>query len=367
MNSPFHIDPSGRPVIVANSGGKTSGLNLFKHLEANGGRLPQNARAVFTNTGWERNETLDFLSEQERRWGVEVVMLEFEWREAATEELREMERRALDADKRLARLRRTATVAFALKNKLPPPGRLFQPYDAESLKSEAVGRAERFRASQWASWKKAELIGLPSYRRVTRATASTDGRPYQDLLEGLLRFREDVKGEPGVLPNGVQRICTGHLKMRPSARFARHTWGVKPSGYECRLGLRADEEERIASAFKAKSREAGVPVFPLDDAGIEKADVAKFWRKQGWGLPLKSHEGNCGGCYMKRREALVDLIRRGLFDTGWWRGWEERTGQQFRANRSYRGLEVAARTELTLIPPDDYDNAITCELGYCTD
>ena len=359
--SPFRI---AGPTVVANSGGKTSGYNLWLHLRANGGGLTELGRCVFTNTGWEHPLTLDFLAEQERRWGVEIVWLEFEWREATPGELAALRDRADRAAARPGRFRAEPASFFAPRR--AAGGTLFAGDDGESRKADAVRRAERYAADARASWKKAELVGLPSYRRVSRATASTDGRPYEEFLEGLYRFRTLVKGEPGLLPNGVQRLCTGHLKMRPSARFARDTWGVGVGGYECRLGLRADEQERIAAAYRTKSREAGRPVFPLDDAGVGKADVAAFWAGQPFGLSLRAFEGNCGGCYMKRREALVNLIRRDFFDAGWWEGWEARTGQRFRAERSYRGLRLAARTELSLLPIDDLDNAITCESGYCS-
>jgi 3'-phosphoadenosine 5'-phosphosulfate sulfotransferase (PAPS reductase)/FAD synthetase len=365
VTDPFKITG---PAVVANSGGKTSGFNLWKHLEANGGSLPECARAVFTNTGREHPATLDFLAEQERRWGVRIVWLEFCWRTPAAAELAKYEGRAGKARDRYLRLKRQPASFFvSRRGKKERKAVLFAPENATSLKRKAVKAAYAHAEAAGYSHLKAKLVGLPSYRVVSRQTASTDGRPFEEFLEGLRRFRVEVKNLPAVLPNGVQRLCTGHLKMRPSARFARDTWGVGPSGYECRLGLRADEQERIASAFKAKSHEAGRPVFPLDDAGVEKEDVAAFWAKQGWGLSLKSHEGNCDLCYMKRRNALTDLVRRGFGDVGWWRGWEAKTGARFRLERSYRGLEAAARTELSLLPPDDYDNAITCEGGYCSD
>ena len=359
--APFRVTG---PAVVANSGGKTSGYNLWLHLEANGGTLTDAGRCVFTNTGWEHPATLDFLAEQERRWGVGVAWLEFEWRRATADELAALKDKADRAAERLEGFALAPASYFA--RRAAGGGSLFEPDDDQSRKEAAVRRAGAHRLAAYFSWRKAELVGLPSYRRVTRAAASTDGRPYEEFLEGLYRFRALVKGEPGLLPNGVQRLCTGHLKMRPSARFARDTWGVGVGGYECRLGLRADEQERIAAAYRTKSREAGRPVFPLDDAGVGKADVAAFWAGQPFGLSLRAFEGNCGGCYMKRREALVNLIRRDFFDAGWWEGWEARTGQRFRAERSYRGLRAAARTELSLLPIDDLDNAITCESGYCS-
>ncbi len=201
-----------------------------------------------------------------------------------------------------------------------------------------------------------------------RATASTDGRPFTELLEGLLKFRTEVKSMPGVLPNGVQHICTGHLKVRNTTRFAQDEWGITDNAFECRLGLRADEEERLKNA-QEWGKDGGQARFPLAEAGIHKEDVAAFWKSQSFRLDMKSHEGNCTFCHMKKRSALLDLIRRRFGDVDWWHGWEVRTGQRFRKERSYLGLINAAAEEKTLpgMEPDDYDNAITCEGGYCTD
>jgi hypothetical protein len=238
--------------------------------------------------------------------------------------------------------------------------------DGATIKRDVIRKAKKYARDCYYSFKKLELIGKDSYRKVTLQTASTDGGPFTELLEGLLKFRTEIRGLPGVLPNGVHRICTGHLKMRCAAQFCADRWSIEKNAFECRLGLRADEENRVNSA-KEWGRDGGKAVFPLYDAGVEKEDVAAFWSKQPFSLSIRSHEGNCGGCYMKRAAALVDLIRRDFFDLSWWKGWEARTGQRFRQERSYIGLETMARTQLDLLPPDDFDNAITCEGGYCSD
>lgn len=360
MTDPFVIDGFTN---VANSGGKTSGMNLFMHLEANGGTLTDKGRCIFTNTGWEHPQTLDFLCEQERRWSVKIDWIEFCRRAATDDELFRLEQKAIEASRRLNKIKRQPLKTFRAQH---PDGDMLT-YDRHCLKADAVRKATTYANRTQASFKKAELIGVDSYRTVTRETASVNGEPFQELLSGLFRFRTEVLNKPGVIPNGSQRLCTGYLKMKTSAAFARDLWGVKPSEYEVRLGLRADESERIVSAIKAKSNECGRPKFPLDEVGIDKEAVASFWEKQPFGLSLKGYEGNCGGCYMKRRVPLIDLIRRGFFDLSWWEGWERKTNQQFRQDRSFRGLRAAAAENNDLLPVlDDLDNGITYEGGYCS-
>ena len=66
------VDTTGWPLVVQFSGGKTSGL-MTKQL-VDSGRKPI---VLFENTGRENNETLDFVNECDRRWGWNVVWLEY--------------------------------------------------------------------------------------------------------------------------------------------------------------------------------------------------------------------------------------------------------------------------------------------------
>jgi 3'-phosphoadenosine 5'-phosphosulfate sulfotransferase (PAPS reductase)/FAD synthetase len=73
--SPYTL-PDGK-VQVGLSGGRTSARMLWEIRNANGGELPDRVCVVFTNTGREMAETLDFLRDIENVWGVEVVWLEY--------------------------------------------------------------------------------------------------------------------------------------------------------------------------------------------------------------------------------------------------------------------------------------------------
>lgn len=79
MSNPYAITG---PAIVSFSGGRTSAFMLRMILDAHAGRLPPDVRAVFANTGKEREETLRFVHECATRWDVPVTWLE--WRDTAT-------------------------------------------------------------------------------------------------------------------------------------------------------------------------------------------------------------------------------------------------------------------------------------------
>lgn len=66
------------PALLAFSGGRTSGYMLRRILDAYCGQLPADVHVAFANTGKEREETLRFVYECGRRWGVHIHWLE--WR-----------------------------------------------------------------------------------------------------------------------------------------------------------------------------------------------------------------------------------------------------------------------------------------------
>lgn len=74
MTGPYTL-PDGF-VQVAFSGGRTSAYMLHAILEANGA-LPERVQVTFQNTGREMPETLDFVAECGKRWGVPIVWLEY--------------------------------------------------------------------------------------------------------------------------------------------------------------------------------------------------------------------------------------------------------------------------------------------------
>ena len=64
------------PAVISFSGGRTSAYMLWKILKAYDGKLPENIKVCFANTGKEMPQTLDFVRDCSERWGVDVVWLE---------------------------------------------------------------------------------------------------------------------------------------------------------------------------------------------------------------------------------------------------------------------------------------------------
>ena len=72
-NSVYYID---EPTCISFSGGRTSAFMLHKVLEAHDGDLPEFAKITFANTGKEMPQTLDFVRDCGKNWGVDIAWLE---------------------------------------------------------------------------------------------------------------------------------------------------------------------------------------------------------------------------------------------------------------------------------------------------
>lgn len=73
QNNPFKIEA---PAVISFSGGRTSGYMLYKILEAHQFKLPKDIYVTFANTGKECEETLEFVNDCEKHWGVKIHWLE---------------------------------------------------------------------------------------------------------------------------------------------------------------------------------------------------------------------------------------------------------------------------------------------------
>lgn len=136
--------------------------------------------------------------------------------------------------------------------------------------------------------------------------ASRDGRPFAALLAAQ-----------AALPNPVQRSCTTELKIRTIKRWVLATLGWER--WVNVVGLRADEPGRVQRIREAKRRERWTIVTPLHDAGVRQADVMAFWRSQPFDLRLAgAWEGNCDGCFLKGRAAILRMHADHPERMRWW-------------------------------------------------
>lgn len=62
---------------ISFSGGRTSAYMLWRVLQSNGGKLPEDCIVCFANTGKEREETLRFVRDCAANWNVPIIWLEY--------------------------------------------------------------------------------------------------------------------------------------------------------------------------------------------------------------------------------------------------------------------------------------------------
>jgi 3''-phosphoadenosine 5''-phosphosulfate sulfotransferase (PAPS reductase)/FAD synthetase and related enzymes len=79
------------PLIIAFSGGRTSGLMLRMILDHFGGTLPDDVVPIFCNTGKEHDRTLDFVEEVSQRWAVKIRWVEWADAEVPKDRWREVD------------------------------------------------------------------------------------------------------------------------------------------------------------------------------------------------------------------------------------------------------------------------------------
>lgn len=190
--------------------------------------------------------------------------------------------------------------------------------------------------------------------RVTHATASRHGEPFEELIE-----------DRRYLPNPVARLCTQYLKVKATERWCRLKLGWKH--WTNAVGMRADEPGRVARMKDQSTR--WDTVCPLAESGIMKADVMEFWAAQPFDLGLQPWESNCDHCFLKgaKKRERIERDRGGI---DWWIAQEhkvtDRTSGKARTFRSsgpsYETIKARAQLPMLALdePVDDID-----DLGDC--
>jgi len=197
------------------------------------------------------------------------------------------------------------------------------------------------------------------FREVTFETASRNGEPF----EAIIRKRK-------YLPNPLVRFCTVELKVRTAHRYLR---SIGWKEWESWMGIRADEQRRLA---KIKNQDYGkheTKYSPLGVAGVTKQDVAKFWREQPFDLMLENQNGetpwgNCDLCFLKNTSKIASLIAQEPERAVWWARMEtiatasKPSGFYFRTDRpSYADMQKFAIEQTDMFDPNE--EFISCFCG----
>jgi 3'-phosphoadenosine 5'-phosphosulfate sulfotransferase (PAPS reductase)/FAD synthetase len=157
----------------------------------------------------------------------------------------------------------------------------------------------------WLEYRRDPTAPAASFDVVSHNSASREGEPFVQMLPAKQ-----------MLPNPVMRFCTQELKIRTIKRWVVATFGW--TRWLSVVGLRADEMHRVERT-KAGSKERWRVVTPLADAGATVLDVARFWAAQPFDLGLAGKwEGNCDGCFLKSRAAILRMHADHPQRMKWW-------------------------------------------------
>lgn len=198
----------------------------------------------------------------------------------------------------------------------------------------------------------------PGFAEVTFDTAARKGEPFEALIK-----------KKQYLPNPVERFCTSELKILTAEKLLRSRGWEE---WDNMLGFRADEPLRVAKirAQPVVKTSPGVErCVPLADAGVSKAEVRDFWRRQPFdlGLPIDydgtTIDGNCDGCFLKSPFQRVSAMRRNPSMPAWWIRMEDETGGKFtKDGHTYRAMAAFAADQREMFDPEQ--EGIEC---YCGD
>lgn len=210
------------------------------------------------------------------------------------------------------------------------------------------------------------------YAVVNYSTASRNGEPF----EAIVRKRN-------YLPNPVTRFCTVELKIRTMHKHLKSMGWADGDGWEQFIGIRADEQRRVAKIRARPSPETvkETMCIPLADAVITVRDVGAFWAAQPFNLELPTYNGrtlagNCDLCFLKPAGQVASLIAEKPERAIWWAKMEalalalasKPSGAVFRSDRpSYAQMLAYTKAQHDAFghAAAELDDAIEC-VG-CTD
>lgn len=209
------------------------------------------------------------------------------------------------------------------------------------------------------------------YEIVNFETAIRNGEPF----EAIIKKRQ-------YLPNPVTRFCTVELKIRTMHKYLKSlNWHKSEDGWSQMVGIRADEQRRVAKIRARPSPETvkETMIMPLEDAGVTKHDVGNFWKNQPFDLGLKSingetPEGNCDLCFLKAANKVFTLIKEKPDKAIWWAKMEalalalasKPSGAVFRSDRpNYRQMYNYSQDQSDMFAAklDPSEEAIACFCG----
>jgi hypothetical protein len=182
---------------------------------------------------------------------------------------------------------------------------------------------------------------------VIRISYKDKKKPFDDIVS------EKKKG----LPNMFKRWCTNELKIKTCKRYLKSIGIIEFNNY---LGIRYDEKERIIKRKKMFKKVHDK--FPLNEDKITKEDILFFWSKKPYKLEIPPILGNCTLCFMKGKNAIINILSHYPELAEEWIKDEERTNRTFIDGVKYKDLLNISKLQLKIFdtPLEEIKPAFNC-------
>jgi hypothetical protein len=105
------------------------------------------------------------------------------------------------------------------------------------------------------------------------------------------------------IPNNFKRFCTIELKVKTARRYLR---SIGLNKYENLVGFRYDEPLRVKR--RKQYWKNVIDKFPLYEQGITKSMINEYWKQKPYTLEIPSILGNCDLCFMKGKNAIINIL-----------------------------------------------------------
>jgi len=119
---------------------------------------------------------------------------------------------------------------------------------------------------------------------------------YEGGFEKLIQKRKAI-------PNNFKRFCTIELKIKTARRYLRSLGITK---YINLVGFRFDEPLRVNR--RKKMWKDVEDYFPLFEKKIDKNIINDYWKNKSYNLEIPSILGNCTLCFMKGKNAIINIL-----------------------------------------------------------
>jgi 3'-phosphoadenosine 5'-phosphosulfate sulfotransferase (PAPS reductase)/FAD synthetase len=144
-----------------------------------------------------------------------------------------------------------------------------------------------------------------------------------------------------IIPNRVKRMCTVQLKMKTCKRYLRSIGVTEFNNF---IGFRADEPLRIKRRVQKFKRVHDK--FPLYYDGITKPMINEYWANKPYNLEIPSILGNCTLCFMKGKNAIINILASYPELAAPWISDEEKVGKTYLTDISIKQLLSIAQNNL---------------------